>query len=161
MQRNKGPPSEIRRRAKAEKGPVADQPSSLTLIRAPEACYDDIALFYFTRRFVTPDGGDGFPGHLTFLPGLFDHHNRGLLEIATLSVAQMATYNQFGGDEFRLQSYKNYGKAIRMLQDIIRSEDQVTDDKVIMSILLLCTLKVRGHANMVWEEERTHPLAGH
>jgi hypothetical protein len=53
----------------------------------------------------------------------------------------MAAYNKFGGDKFRMQSYRNYGRAIRMLQDIIRSEDQATDDKVIMSVLLLCTLK--------------------
>lgn len=53
----------------------------------------------------------------------------------------MAAYNKFGGDEFRVQSYRNYGRAIRMLRDAIRSEDQATDDKVMAAILLLCTLK--------------------
>ncbi|KAJ4303882.1 hypothetical protein N0V88_001480 [Collariella sp. IMI 366227] len=69
------------------------------------------------------------------------NYNHGLLETATLSVAQMAAYNKFGGEKFRVQSYKNYGRAIRMLQTIIESEDQATDDKVITSILLLCVLK--------------------
>lgn len=53
----------------------------------------------------------------------------------------MAAYNRFGGDKFRVESYKNYGRAIRMLQTIIVSDDQATDDKVITSILLLCMLK--------------------
>lgn len=86
---------------------------------------------------------DGFPGHLTFLPNMFDHHGQGVLELATLSVAKMAAYNQFGGDEFRLQSYQTYGKAIRSLQDLIQQETEATDDKVLAAILLLCTLKVR------------------
>ncbi|KAK0718606.1 hypothetical protein B0T26DRAFT_713738 [Lasiosphaeria miniovina] len=55
----------------------------------------------------------------------------------------MAAYNKFGGEKFRLQSYKNCGRAIRMLQDIVGTEEQATDDKVLASILLLCTLKVR------------------
>lgn len=91
---------------------------------------------------MSPNPADGFPGHLSFLPSLYDSYSHGLLETATLSVAQMAAYNKFGGDKFRVQSYKNYGKAIRMLQDLVQSEDQVTDDKVIASVLLLCTLKV-------------------
>lgn len=53
----------------------------------------------------------------------------------------MAAYNKFGGKRFKVQSYQNYGRAIRMLQDTIRLEDQATDDKVIAAILLLCTLK--------------------
>jgi hypothetical protein len=105
---------------------------------------DDLSLCYFVRRFVSPDGMDGFPGHLTFLPGMFDHYGEGVLEQATLSVAKMAAYNQFGGDEFRLQSYQTYGRAIKSLQEAIRQESNVTDDKVLASILLLCTLKVRG-----------------
>lgn len=98
-------------------------------------------MFYFIHRFVSPNPEDGFPGHLSSLPSLYDPHNLGLLETATLSVAQMAAYNKFGGDKFRVQSYKNHGRAIRMLQDIVSSEDQVTDDRVITSILLLCVLK--------------------
>jgi hypothetical protein len=109
--------------------------------RAPEPCYDHVSLFYFIHRFVSPNPEDGFPGHLSFLPSLYNSHSHGLLEVATLSVAQMAAYNKFGGDKFRVQSYKNYGRAIRMLQDIIGSEEQATDDKVITSILLLCVLK--------------------
>lgn len=111
------------------------------LARAPEPCYDHVSLFYFIHRFVSPNPEDGFPGHLSFLPSLYDSHNHGLLEAATLSVAQMAAYNKFGGEKFRVQSYKNYGRAIRMLQTTIASEDQATDDKVITSILLLCVLK--------------------
>ena len=52
----------------------------------------------------------------------------------------MAAYNRFGGDKFRVESYQNYGRAIRLLQDTIQS-DKATDDKVIAAILLLCTLK--------------------
>ncbi|KAK0714095.1 hypothetical protein B0T26DRAFT_678350 [Lasiosphaeria miniovina] len=114
---------------------------SNSIVRAPEACYEDVSLFYFVRRFVSPNPADGFPGHLSFLPGLYDSHSNGLLETATLSVAQMAAYNKFGGEKFRVQSYRNYGRAIRMLQGIIGTEEQATDDKVIASILLLCTLK--------------------
>ncbi|GAB1313184.1 Sterol uptake control 2 [Madurella fahalii] len=114
---------------------------SHAVARAPEPCYDHVSLFYFIHRFVSPNPEDGFPGHLSFLPSLYDSHGHGLLEVATLSVAQMAAYNKFGGEKFRVQSYKNYGRAIRMLQSIIGSEDQATDDKVITSILLLCVLK--------------------
>lgn len=53
----------------------------------------------------------------------------------------MAAYNNFVGEKFKVESYKNYGRAIKMMQDIIKTEDQATDDKVIASILLLCTLK--------------------
>jgi hypothetical protein len=111
------------------------------LARAPEPSYDHVSLFYFIHRFVSPNPEDGFPGHLSFLPSLYDSHSHGLLEAATLSVAQMAAYNKFGGEKFRVQSYKNYGRAIRMLQTTIASEDEATDDKVITSILLLCVLK--------------------
>jgi hypothetical protein len=111
------------------------------VVRAPDPSYDDISLFYFVRRFVSPNPVDGFPGHLSFLPSLYDSHSQGLLEVATLTVAQMAAYNKFGGEKFLVQSYKNYGRAIRMLRDIIPSEERATDDKVITSILLLCMLK--------------------
>jgi len=111
------------------------------LVRSPEACYDDVSLYYFIRRFVSPNPVDGFPGHLSFLPGLYDTYSHGLLETATLSVAQMAAYNKFGGEKFKVESYRNYGRAIKMIQNIIKTEDQATDDKVIASILLLCALK--------------------
>jgi len=114
---------------------------------------------------------------LSFLPGLlyddtyFQRRQSGvgvgsgdLLETATLSVAQMAAYNRFGGDKFKYQSYRNYGRAIRMLRDAMASQTQgqlpqgpsgrdpadgpeegkgneITDDKVVAAILLLCTLK--------------------
>lgn len=111
------------------------------LVRAPAISYDHASLCYFVSRFVSPDPADGYPGHLSFLPGIYDGYKHGLLETATMSVAQMAAYNKFGGDRFKVESYQNYGRAIRMLRDTIQSEDQATDDKVITAILLLCTLK--------------------
>jgi hypothetical protein len=116
--------------------------TSPAIIAHPEVSYDHVSLCYFVRRFVTPDDADSFPGHLSFLPGLYSHHGNGLLEVATLSVAQMATYNQFGGDKFRLQSYQNYGHAVRALRKTIQTEEEVTDDRVITAVLLLCMFKV-------------------
>lgn len=102
---------------------------------------DDISLCYFVSRFVTPDENDNLPGHLSFLPSLYKQYTHGVLELATLSVAQMAAYNQFGGDRLRLQSYQNYGHAIRALQETIQTEE-VTDDRVLAAVLLLCMFKV-------------------
>ncbi|KAK3291422.1 uncharacterized protein B0H64DRAFT_348602 [Chaetomium fimeti] len=113
---------------------------SRALPRAPDPCYDHVSLFYFIHRFVTPNREDGFPGHLSFLPTLYDSHSHGLLEASTLSVAQMAAYNKFGGEKFRVQSYENYSRAIRMLQNLLQSEEEAKDDKVITSVLLLCML---------------------
>ncbi|KAI1842444.1 hypothetical protein JX266_011339 [Neoarthrinium moseri] len=101
------------------------------IIPHPELSYEDMSLCYFVRRFVTPDEADNFPGHLSFLPALYNPHGHGVLEAATLSVAQMAAYNQFGGDKFRLQSYQNYGRAVRALRNTIQNEEEVTSDKVI------------------------------
>lgn len=132
-----------RRRRKPE-GKVQDDQDHIwshILFRPIQPSYDDVSLCYFVRRFVSPDGGDGFPGHLSFLPKIYDHDNPGVLEIATLSVAQMAAYNQFGGDKFRDQSYRNYGRALQMMRETMKSEEKVTDDKVVTAILLLCTLK--------------------
>ncbi|KAK4139483.1 uncharacterized protein C8A04DRAFT_40697 [Dichotomopilus funicola] len=112
--------------------------------RAPDPCYDTASLSYFISRFVTPNPEDGFPGHLSHLPALYDAHSSGgggLLEAATLAVAQMAAYNRFGGNRFKMESYRHYGRAIKMLRDNIASEETATDDKVITSILLLCALK--------------------
>ncbi|KAI0863418.1 hypothetical protein F4860DRAFT_511810 [Xylaria cubensis] len=106
-----------------------------------EVSYDDISLCYFVRRFVTPDENDRLPGHLSFLPSLYNHDGHGLLELATLSVAQMAAYNQFGSNQFRLQSYQNYGRAVRVLRRTIETEDEATDDKVLAAVLLLCMFK--------------------
>ncbi|EAQ84345.1 hypothetical protein CHGG_08359 [Chaetomium globosum CBS 148.51] len=119
---------------------IGNLPLIQALPRAPDPCYDNVSLFYFIHRFVSPNREDGFPGHLSFLPSLYDSHSHGLLEVATLSVAQMAAYNKFGGEKFRVQSYENYSRAIRMLQNLIQSEEQATDDKVITSVLLLCML---------------------
>ncbi|KAM5369007.1 hypothetical protein ACJZ2D_009210 [Fusarium nematophilum] len=118
-----------------------DEARCQAIVRHPGLSYDHVSLCYFVRRFVSPDEEDGFPGHLSFLPSLYNHHNHGVLEIATLSVAQMATYNQFGCSQLRMQSFKNCGRAIRMLQECIQSDDQAMDDRVITTILLLCTHK--------------------
>lgn len=115
------------------------QPPSI--LPNPDISYDQVSLCYFVRRFVSPDGADMYPGHLTFLPNLFNHYGHGILETATLSVAQMAAYNQFGGEKFKVESYRNYGRAIGFLQESIKSE-QATDDRVLTAILLLCTFKV-------------------
>ncbi|KAI0403849.1 hypothetical protein F4802DRAFT_272311 [Xylaria palmicola] len=129
------------------------QPSGQTLIRTatsvtppaiipqPGVSYDDLSLCYFLRRFVTPDENDNLPGHLSFLPNLYNRDGHGLLELATLSVAQTAAYNQFGGDQLRLQSYQNYGRAVRELRKVIQIEDEVTDDRVLAAVLLLCMFK--------------------
>ncbi|KAI8953454.1 hypothetical protein F4801DRAFT_537685 [Xylaria longipes] len=119
-----------------------------------EVSYDDISLCYFIHRFVTPDENDNLPGHMSFLPSLYNHDGHGLLESATLSVAQMAAYNQFGSDRFRLQSYQNYGRAVRALRRTIQTEDEVTDDRVIATVLLLCTFKDIGEEG--WGDPSEH-----
>jgi hypothetical protein len=106
--------------------------------RNPEQSLEHIALCYFVRRFVSPTSEDSIPGHMTFLPDLFNGHEHGILEVATLCVAQAAAYTQLGGETFRLQSYRSYGRAIKMLQQTIQSEDKVNDDRVISAVLLLC-----------------------
>ncbi|KAI1317927.1 hypothetical protein F5Y16DRAFT_414539 [Xylariaceae sp. FL0255] len=110
----------------------------------PDISHDQISLCYFVHRFVTPDEADSFPGHLSFLPSLFNHHGNGLLELATMSVAQMAAHNQFGDEKFKIQSYQNYGKAVRALRQTIQTEEAVTDDRVLATILLLCMFKDVG-----------------
>ncbi|KAH8657349.1 hypothetical protein BGZ61DRAFT_371385 [Ilyonectria robusta] len=122
-----------------EKSITVAESSRHAIVRNPGISYEQVSLAYFAHRFISQDDGDGFPGHFSFLPDLYDDHNRGLLETATLSVAQMAAYNQFGGDGFRTQSFKNYGRVIRMLRESMQSDDQAIDDKVITTILLLCT----------------------
>lgn len=112
------------------------------MVRHPTQSYDNMSLCYFVRRFVSPDDDDGFPGHFSFLPSLFDHYKDGLVETATLSVAQLAAYNHLGNEELRTRSLRNYGRVIKGLQQTIQSDDQAMDDKVIATILLLCTYKV-------------------
>ncbi|VUC25657.1 unnamed protein product [Clonostachys rosea] len=102
---------------------------SVSIVRQPSESYDNVSLFYFIRRFVSPDDTDGFPGHFSFLPDLYDHYNHGMLETATLSVSQMAAYNHLGGEELRTQSLRNYVSAIRSLQQNITSDDQAIDDR--------------------------------
>ncbi|KAF5690488.1 sterol uptake control 2 [Fusarium denticulatum] len=114
---------------------------SVAMVRHPTQSYDNMSLCYFVRRFVSPDDDDGFPGHFSFLPSLFDHYKGGLVETATLSVAQLAAYNHFGNEELRTRSLRNYGRVIKGLQQSIQSDDQAMDDKVIATILLLCTYK--------------------
>ncbi|KAH7303079.1 hypothetical protein B0I35DRAFT_472427 [Stachybotrys elegans] len=98
-------------------------------------------LSYFIHRFVAPNSADNFPSHLSFLPSILIDDGHGLLEVTTLSVAQMAAYNQLGRDRLRVQSYRNYGRAIGLLQDTISSGQGVTDDRVLAAVLLLCTFK--------------------
>ncbi|KAI6765150.1 hypothetical protein HG531_012249 [Fusarium graminearum] len=115
---------------------------ALAIIRQPVQSYDDMSLCYFVRRFVSPDEGDGFPGHFSFLPSLFNHHkDGGLVETATLSVAQLAAFNHLGNEELRTRSLRNYGRVIKGLQQSIQSDAQALDDSVIATILLLCTYK--------------------
>lgn len=115
----------------------------------PQVSYDQVSLCYFIRRFVTPSEADSFPGHLSFLPSLYNHNDYGLLEVATLAVAQMAAYNRFGGDKFRIHSYQNYGRAVRVLRKTLQNEHEVTDDRVIAAVLLLCMFKVRNKQSTI------------
>ncbi|KAF4998638.1 hypothetical protein FGRMN_2964 [Fusarium graminum] len=115
---------------------------AMAMVRHPTESYENISLCYFIRRFVSPRDDDGLPGHFTFLPSLYDHHKTGLIETATLSVAQLAAYNHLGKEELRTESMKNYGRVIKGLQQSIQSDDQAMDDKVIATILLLCAYKV-------------------
>ncbi|KAI0148713.1 hypothetical protein GGR57DRAFT_227669 [Xylariaceae sp. FL1272] len=127
----------------------------LSITAHPEVSYDQYSLSYFVQRFVTPDEHDNFPGFLSFLPSLYNHNaNGGLLELATLSVAQMAAYNQFGGDKFRLQSYQNYGRALRTLRQTIETEEDIKDDRVLAAVLLLCMFKDVGEQG--WGDPNEH-----
>ncbi|KAM0272211.1 hypothetical protein ACHAQH_008793 [Verticillium albo-atrum] len=58
-----------------------------------------------------------------------------------MSVAQYAAFNRYGSERFRLQSYRNYSRTIKMLQEAMQVEGSVTDDKIVTTILLLCMLK--------------------
>ncbi len=130
-------PPQRSRRSSAE----ACEEDTQVIYRVPQLCYDQVSLCYFIKRFVSPDAPDGVPGHLSFLPGLYDHHHQGLLEAATMSVAQMAAFNQFGHENFRTQSYMNFSRVIRMMQQAMQAKESITDDKVIAAVLLLCALK--------------------
>ena len=120
------------------------QARNLNIAPPLDVSYEQVSLCYFVRRFVSPNGGDSFPGHLNFLRDLYDQHSPGPLETAALSVAQMAAFNQFGATKFRVQSYQNYGNAVRTLQKAILSQEEVADDKVLATVLLLCAFKVRN-----------------
>jgi hypothetical protein len=126
---------------------TAQPDSNVSLIATSiSPTHEDISLCYFVSRFVSPNGMDGFPGHLSFLTRLFDHHRHGLMELATLTVAQMAAYNQFRDEGLRLESYRNYGRTIKSLQKAIHCDEEVKDDRVIATVLLLCILKVSTHS---------------
>lgn len=120
------------------------QSQSAMLVRSPiiDLCDDDRAsLSYFIHRFVARNRADSYPSNMTCLPSILNRDGHGLLEVTALSVARMAAYNQLGCDRLRVQSYRNYGQAIGMLQDTISSRQGITDDKVLASVLLLCTFK--------------------
>ena len=97
---------------------------------------------------------------MTWLPGLFNQYDqKGPFELATLSVAQMAAFNKFGSPKFRDESYKNHGKALKALHNVIMGVTEATeegvegepvqpkpkidptDDKVLATVLLLCAYK--------------------
>ncbi|KAF2966600.1 hypothetical protein GQX73_g6979 [Xylaria multiplex] len=132
----------------------ADSSNTTNIAPPLEVSYDQVSLCYFVSRFVTPAENDSLPGHLSFLPGLFNHDGHGLLELATLSVAQMAAYNQFRGDKFRVQSYQNYGRALQVLRKTIQTEEEVTDDRVLAAVLLLCMFK--DICEDTWGESTEH-----
>ncbi|KAF4119940.1 hypothetical protein GMORB2_3628 [Geosmithia morbida] len=96
-----------------------------------------MSLCYFVRRFVSPGCSDSYPGHLTFLPDILDTDNHGLLELATLSVAQIAAFNQYGGDQLLRNAHKNHGRAIRQLRDAINANTLYPDDKSTTAVLML------------------------
>ncbi|ETS75781.1 hypothetical protein PFICI_12725 [Pestalotiopsis fici W106-1] len=121
---------------------VKNSGTQVSLAPSLAISYDEVSLCYFIRRFVTPcEAKDNFPGHLSFLPSLYRHHDHGILELATLAVAQMAAFNQFGGNTFRLQSYQNYGRTVAVLRNCIQNEIDITDDRVLASVILLCLFK--------------------
>ncbi|KAF4958828.1 hypothetical protein FGADI_2172 [Fusarium gaditjirri] len=121
---------------------VQSQKTTLLVSPVIDLCHDDRAsLSYFIHRFVAPNSVDSFPSNMTCLPSILTLDGHGLLEITTLSVAQMAAYNQLGCDRLRVQSYRNYGRAISTLQETIASGQGITDDKVLAAVLLLCTFK--------------------
>ncbi|CRK41797.1 hypothetical protein BN1723_005190 [Verticillium longisporum] len=120
---------------------LLSQSRSEVIYRSPELPDDQISLCYFVKRFVSPDDTDGVSGHLSFLPALYDHSNRGILETATMSVAHYAAFNRHGSERFRLQSYRYYSRTIKMLQEAMQVEGSATDDKIVTTILLMCMLK--------------------
>ncbi|KAF9777841.1 hypothetical protein IL306_004304 [Fusarium sp. DS 682] len=128
------PPNDRNTRARACRG-------MLFLSPIIDICDEIASLSYFIHRFVVPYSADSFPNNMTCLPSILTHDGQSLLEITTLSVAQMANHNQLGCDRLRVQSYRNYGRAIGMLQDTISSGQGVTDDKVLAAAVLLCRFK--------------------
>lgn len=104
---------------------------------------EHMSLCYFVRRFVSPNYADSYPGHLSFLPGLLNFDNYGILELATMSVAQIATYNIYGGSQLLQNAYGNYGRAITALRDMVETETLPADDRTTSAIMLLCNFMVR------------------
>jgi hypothetical protein len=97
-----------------------------------------MSLSYFMNRFVSSRATSSFPGHLSFLPEIYNAEDKGVLELATLSVAQMAAFNQLGFPKLRQQSYSNYGSAIQLMRQSIASDDTVLCDKTMAAVLMLC-----------------------
>jgi hypothetical protein len=132
--------------SRATESPV----STVTAWRTPspsisaqlEPSYEHTAVSYFMKRFISPSMYDDFPGYLSFIPDMYNHDKAGLLEVATLSVAQMAAYNQFGGQKFLQQSYQNYGRAIQAMKESIASDEEATDDRTLAAVILLSAFAV-------------------
>jgi hypothetical protein len=121
-------------------------PTALARIASPRAsltpCREQTSLCYFISRFVAPRANSSFPGHLSFLYDLYSLQDRGSLELATLSAAQMAAFNRFGAQDLLSESYKNQNAAIRLLQNTLETGNGAIDDRTIGTILLLCIVAV-------------------
>ncbi|KAH8882070.1 hypothetical protein GQ53DRAFT_734427 [Thozetella sp. PMI_491] len=100
---------------------------------------EEFPLCYFFRRFVSPScSSSKFPGHLSFLFDLHSQHERGCLELATLSAAQMAAFNHFREKSLLHHSYQNHAAAIRVLHEDLQSQSGTISDRTVASVLLLC-----------------------
>ncbi|KAH8894662.1 hypothetical protein GQ53DRAFT_716393 [Thozetella sp. PMI_491] len=127
-------------------------PNALARVVSPRPsltpCREQTSLCYFISRFVYPRATNTFPGHLSFLYDLYSLQDRGSLELATLSAAQMAAFNRFGAPELLSESYKNQNTAIRLLYKTLETGNGVIDDRTIGTVLLLCIvadLSVESH----------------
>jgi hypothetical protein len=104
-----------------------------------------MCLWYFMNRFVATNFLTAFPGHLGFLLELYDDTNRGCLEWATLSAAQMVVHNIYGCPKALYQAYSHYGAAVRALRDSLLSPSTINSDKTIGAVLLLTAFEVSPH----------------
>ncbi|KAH8646332.1 hypothetical protein BX600DRAFT_519154 [Xylariales sp. PMI_506] len=102
-----------------------------------EAYSDQVALYYFMNRFTAPATDDSFPSHLGFLQELYNDANRGCLELATLSVAHMASYNKWRNPKSLAASFEYYGSAVKALVELLFCEDTALDDSTFAAVLVL------------------------